>query len=126
MTELADDLSKPLSKEEMETIRKAARDEQSVRARFWEALARIARNTPFAEDLVAAFYAATDPNTELRVRATLLGALAYFILPLDFLPDFAPLIGFSDDAAVLALALKVVADAITPAHRQKAKDKLKA
>ncbi len=126
MTELADDLSKPLSKEEMETIRKAARDEQSVRARFWEALARIARNTPFAEDLVAAFYAATDPNTEFRVRATLLGALAYFILPLDFLPDFAPLIGFSDDAAVLALALKVVADAITPAHRQKAKDKLKA
>jgi uncharacterized membrane protein YkvA (DUF1232 family) len=126
MTELADDLSKPLSKEEMETIRKAARDEQSVRARFWEALARIARNTPFAEDLVAAFYAATDPNTELRVRATLLGALAYFILPLDFLPDFAPLIGFSDDAAVLALALKMVADAITPAHRQKAKDKLKA
>ena len=125
MTEFADDLSKPLSKEEMETMRKAARDEQSVRARFWEALGRIARNTPFAEDLVAAFYAATDPNTELRVRATLFGALAYFILPLDFLPDFAPLIGFSDDAAVLALALKVVADAITPAHRQKARDKLK-
>ena len=46
------------------------------------------------------------PATPMRAKTILIGALAYFILPLDFLPDFAPLIGFSDDAAVLALALK--------------------
>ena len=40
------------------------------------------------------------------------------------IPDVMPVLGFTDDAAVLAAAIKLVSDHITPAHRQVAKDKL--
>ena len=50
-----------------------------------------------------------------------MGALAYFILPIDVIPDFIPFLGFTDDAAVLALAIKIVGDQITEEHRQKAR-----
>ena len=51
----------------------------------------------------------------------LLGALAYFVLPFDFVPDMLPIIGFTDDAAVLATAIQVVAAHITPEHRNAAR-----
>jgi uncharacterized membrane protein YkvA (DUF1232 family) len=78
---------------------------------------------PFAEDLIAAYYCAFDKKTPLPVKATLLGAVAYFVLPMDAIPDFIPVIGYTDDAAVLA-AIKVVSDHITPEHRQAAGEKL--
>lgn len=120
------DWKKRLSRQEMQKMRQAARDERTVKEKFWEAVKRLARNLPFTEDLVAAYYCAFDPATDFKVKATLVGALAYFILPIDVIPDALPLIGFTDDAAVLALALKTVGDAIKPAHRDKARDALKA
>jgi uncharacterized membrane protein YkvA (DUF1232 family) len=39
------------------------------------------------------------------------------VLPLDAIPDVLPVIGFTDDAAVLATAIRLVAGSITPAHR---------
>jgi uncharacterized membrane protein YkvA (DUF1232 family) len=95
--------------------------EQHVRSNFWDSLKRIARRLPFAHDLVAAYYCALDPATPLKVRATLLGALAYFILPIDVVPDFIFGVGFGDDMAVLALAIKLVADHITDGHREAAR-----
>lgn len=93
------------------------RREAKVRAEFWDKLKRVAGKLPFADDLVAAYYCAMDTTTPLKVRATLLGALAYFILPIDIVPDFIAGIGFGDDAAVLAAALSLVSAHITPAHR---------
>lgn len=116
---------RPFSADEIADIRRAAREEQGVRDRFWESLKRVGRNLPFAEDLVAAFYCATDRDTDVKVKATLFGALAYFILPFDLAPDLMPIIGFTDDAAVLAVALRTVAGAIRPEHRDKARDALK-
>ena len=60
---------------------------------------------PFAEDLLAAYYCAFDKQTPRHVQASLLGAIAYFVLPLDFVPDMLPVLGFTDDAAVLATAI---------------------
>ena len=124
-TERSHGWSRPFSPEEMASMRRAARDEQTVRERFWESLKRGARNLPFAEDLVSAFYCATDSHTDLRVKATLFGALAYFVLPFDVVPDMLPILGFTDDAAVLALALRTVAGAIREEHREKAREALK-
>jgi uncharacterized membrane protein YkvA (DUF1232 family) len=56
-----------------------------------------------------------------RVQAALLGALAYFVLPFDIVPDMLPVLGFTDDAAVLATALKLVASHMRPEHRAAAK-----
>ncbi len=93
------------------------RRERKVRAEFWDKLKRVAGKLPFVDDLVAAYYCAMDTDTPLKVRATLLGALAYFILPIDIVPDFIAGIGFGDDAAVLAAAISLVSTHITPTHR---------
>ena len=80
---------------------------------------------PFAEDLLTAYYCAFDRQTPRHVQASLLGAIAYFILPFDFVPDVMPILGFTDDAAVLATAIRMVASHITTEHREAARAALK-
>ena len=72
--------------------------------------------------LLAAYYCAFDRATPLRVKATLIGAIAYFVLPVDAIPDVLPVIGFTDDAAVLAATIKLVSSHIRPVHRDAARD----
>lgn len=100
---------------------RAARDEETVRRGFWPKARRFAARLPFAEDLLAAYYCAFDRNTPLQVKAALLGALAYFVLPFDVMPDVMPMLGFADDAAVLATALRLVASHLRPEHREAAR-----
>ena len=107
--------------EEMEAIRKSLRDEKRFGESLITRLKRVAKRIPFTEDLLAAWYCTRDPATPRRVRMTLLAALGYFVLPLDALPDILPLIGFTDDAAVIAAALAAVASAIKPEHRDQAR-----
>ena len=102
-------------------VAKLAREQAYVRRGFWSKLRRFAVALPFAEDLLAAYYCAFDRDTPRHVQAALVGALAYFVLPFDIIPDMMPVIGFTDDAAVLATALKLVASHIRPAHRDAAK-----
>ena len=94
--------------------------EETVRREFWAKLKRVAARVPFARDLVASYYCALDPATPFRAKAVLFGALAYFILPFDIIPDFILGLGFTDDAAALALAIKIVADNMKPEHREAA------
>ncbi|WP_038378427.1 YkvA family protein [Bradyrhizobium elkanii] len=100
-------------------------DPESVRRRFWIKFKKVVASLPFAEDLLAAYYCAFDRQTPRHVQAALLGAIAYFILPFDFVPDMLPILGFTDDAAVLATALRIVASHITPEHRDAARAALK-
>ena len=76
------------------------------------------------EDVVAAYYCAFDRRTPARVRGTLLAALAYFVLPMDFVPDLLLGIGFTDDVTVLAAALTALRPHITDAHREAARQAL--
>ena len=98
----------------------AAREER-VRGRFWATFRRAARMIPFADDVVAAYYCALDPATPHRVRAMLLAALAYFVLPLDAVPDLLAGIGFTDDVTVLVATIALVRAHITPVHREAAR-----
>jgi uncharacterized membrane protein YkvA (DUF1232 family) len=102
-----------------------AEDRESVRRRFWIKLKRVVARLPFAEDLLAAYYCAFDKETPRHVQGALLGAVAYFILPFDFIPDMLPVLGFTDDAAVLATAIRLVASHITEDHRRAARAALK-
>lgn len=106
---------------DMRTARELARERVRVRRNLWGKLKGVAAKLPFTEDLLAAYYCAFDRETPRHVQMTLVGALAYFILPLDVLPDFMPLLGFTDDAAVLATALRLVASHIRPDHRAAAR-----
>ena len=100
-------------------------DDSALRRRFWRKTRRVAARLPFAQDLLAAYYCAFDRATPLQVKATLVGAIAYFVLPLDAIPDVLPVLGFTDDAAVLAIAIKMVASNIRPEHCDAAQDKLR-
>src|SRR5690349_5726237 len=82
--------------------------EDNVRAKFWRTVKKAARQVPFMEDLVAAYYCALDKDTPFKVKAILLGALAYFVLPVDTIPDIVAGIGFTDDVAVLTAAISAV------------------
>ena len=118
---MSDPLIKPFTKAEMDAMREAIRDGEGLKRRFWDKLKRVAGRIPFAEDLVAAFYCATDSGTPSRVKLILIGAIAYFVLPTDAVADLLPLIGFADDAAVLAAAITQVAGSITEEHRARAR-----
>ncbi len=112
------------SREEMEAIRRAMRDEERFGARLLKLVGKVFAQIPFAEDALAALACARDPATPRRVRYTLLAALSYFLLPIDVMPDMLPLIGFTDDAAVIAAAIASVAGSIKETHRQSARDML--
>lgn len=103
-----------------EEARRASRNERNVRRKFWATVRKAARYVPFIEEVVAAYYCALDPATPFRVRATLLGALAYFVMPVDAIPDFILTIGFTDDAALLASVIAMVRAHIRPEHRSAA------
>ncbi|BAT58429.1 hypothetical protein GJW-30_1_00954 [Variibacter gotjawalensis] len=97
-----------------------AEDEAVVRQGFWAKMKRVAASLPFANDLLAAYYCAFDRDTPLHVKAALMGALAYFVMPFDIMPDVMPLLGYTDDAAVLATAIRMVAGHIKTEHRDAA------
>lgn len=98
-----------------------AKDPERVRKSFWIKLKRLATKLPFVEDLLAAYYCAFDRETPRHVQISLLGAIAYFVLPFDFIPDLLPVLGFTDDAAILATAIRMVSSYIRPDHREAAK-----
>lgn len=94
-----------------------SRQEQKVRSGFKDKLIRFAARIPFMDDLVAAYYCALDPQTPTRVRGTLLAALAYFIVPVDSIPDFLIGFGMTDDLAVLTAAISIVSGHMKESHR---------
>jgi uncharacterized membrane protein YkvA (DUF1232 family) len=100
----------------------ALSDEKSVRQNFWPKLQQNMARIPFADEVLAAWYCATDAKTPLKVKGTLFGALAYFILPIDVVPDVILGLGFTDDLAVLMTAMTLVKNHITPEHRDRARE----
>src|SRR3984957_533780 len=96
-------------------------NEQELQRDFWRKLKGAVAALPFAADLLAAYYCAFDRQTPLHVKAVLLGAIAYFILPTDLIRDYIPMIGYMDDVAVLVRAIKIVTSHIKPEHREAAR-----
>ena len=70
------------------------------------------------------YYVLIDENTSWEHKGIILGALGYFILPVDLLPDFIPLAGYTDDIAALAACIKTIMKNITPSIKHKAVQKL--
>jgi len=96
-------------------------NEEVVRERFAAKAKRYLRQLPLAHETVAMYFCLLDGRTPIWVKATAAAALAYFILPLDAVPDLLPIVGLSDDASVIAAALTAVAAHITAEHRDKAR-----
>ncbi len=95
--------------------------EETVRNRFWAKVKKTLGRVPFLDQAVAVYYAAFDPATPRHVKAVLIAALAYFILPTDFIPDMLAGFGFSDDAAVLLMVMQTLAPHIKEQHKEEAR-----
>jgi uncharacterized membrane protein YkvA (DUF1232 family) len=101
--------------------RRMTNDEAGLRRRLWRKLLREAASLPFAEEVLTAHYCAFDRNTPVYVKAVLVGAIVYFVVPDHLIPKYVSLVGLADDAAVIALAIKAVSTHIKPEHREAAR-----
>ena len=99
-------------------------NEVRVRAGFWPKLGRVASRIPFADQVVAVYYAARDPETPMAAKGIMLGALAYFVMPLDAIPDVLAGIGFTDDAAVITAVIATLGANVRKKHREAAEKAL--
>ena len=95
--------------------------------KFWHKLARAFKKAGIKVVYAALvlFYSLQDPRISKKDKALILGALGYFILPFDQIPDFMPAVGFSDDLAALLLAFYKVRQCITPELKERAEAKLR-
>jgi uncharacterized membrane protein YkvA (DUF1232 family) len=98
-----------------------AKNERTVQHGFWKKLLGLASKLPFAIEAAAGYFCAFDPKTPAGVKAMLMAALAYFVLPFDAIPDFLAGLGYGDDAAVIAGTVALVARHIKPEHYAKAR-----
>ncbi len=95
-------------------------NETRVQRGFWPKIRRTAAKIPFAGQLLSVWYAARDPETPTAAKGIMLGALAYFVLPVDAIPDIFAGIGFTDDAAVIAALLATLGANIKRRHKDAA------
>lgn len=91
-------------------------------AQFFALLRRVFKAVPFSRELLSMYYALLDAQTPVWVKATVAGAIVYFIAPADAIPDLLPMLGFTDDAGVIFGAYRAVAAHITEGHRVQAEE----
>lgn len=97
------------------------RHERLVRKNFLNRFLKIAGQVPFAEDVVAAYFCAIDPQTPGRVRGVIILALAYFALPFDLPATLFLALGLMGDAAVVGGTVRMVSRHIKPRHYARAR-----
>ena len=95
--------------------------------KLWTKLKKVARKAgrKAVYYVLVLYYVARDPAVPRSLKLKVLGALGYFILPLDFIPDFILGLGFTDDLAALAWALFTMRKYITPEIERKARERLR-
>ena len=94
---------------------------------FWKKIERVAKKVgaTVLRPVFTLYYMLQDEKVPLQHKAYIIGALGYFILPFDLIPESVlPIIGFTDDVAVMTFVLKMVKDSITPEIRRKADQKI--
>ncbi|QYJ90261.1 YkvA family protein [Shewanella halotolerans] len=95
---------------------------------FWHKVKQFAKQAgrEVIDNALCLYYAAQRPDTPKWAKTVIFGALAYFITPLDAIPDLTPVVGFSDDLGALAAALAMVSMYIDDKVKQQAAAKTSA
>ena len=94
---------------------------------FFSKLAKYAKSAgaEVVEKALWLYYAYKSPETPVAAKAVILGALGYFVMPIDAIPDILPVVGYTDDLGVLAAAVGAVAVNITAEVKAQATTKMK-
>ena len=85
-----------------------------VEEKLWVKLEKFGRKLSFAKDLMALYQYLIDNSVSWHRKAIIVGALVYFIVPIDAIPDIAPLIGYMDDLGVITSVLKFMGSELIP------------
>jgi uncharacterized membrane protein YkvA (DUF1232 family) len=96
-------------------------NEERVRVGFWPKIRRVAAKIPFAKDVLSVWYCAKDDDTPIAAKGMMLAALAYFVMPVDAVPDFIAGLGYTDDAAVFTALMAILGKNLKPKHKAAAK-----
>lgn len=100
--------------EDYDTEEDVEKGKDYVEENLWEKVERIGRKISFAKDIKALYNYMTDPNVAWYRKSIVIGALVYFITPIDALPDLAPLVGYLDDLGVITAVLKYMGSELIP------------
>ncbi len=95
-------------------------------AGLWQKLKQYAglAGREVVEKALLLYYAMQEEKVPAWARATIAGALGYFIVPLDAIADITPAVGYADDLGVLVLAVAAVASYINDDVRAKTEHRL--
>lgn len=88
-----------------------------VDERLWEKVERIGRKISFGKDIFALYSYLVDSSVSWHRKTIVVGALIYFISPVDAIPDLAPLFGYMDDLGVITATLKFLGSELVPYYR---------
>lgn len=123
--ELVADLNDKAEKLNAEDI--SQHEEHFSEEKFWNKVQKFSKKagTSVVYAVLLLYYTLQKPDVPLKVKATIVGALGYFILPLDLIPDLAVGVGYTDDLSALIFALIQVALYIDDEIKMQAKNKLK-
>ena len=94
---------------------------------FWSKLSKCATKmgSKLVYNVLILYYVMMAPGVPFGIKTAIVGALAYVIVPVDLIPDFIPVAGYTDDMAAIVSAVGMVADLITPDIKRKAADKVR-
>ena len=100
--------------------------EAATSRRSWSKARRVAKTVgaQFTEKVLIAYFALNSPDTPTWAKAVLVPALGYFVMPFDAVPDVLPVVGYGDDALVLAAAIAAVAMHVSPEVKARARGKM--
>ena len=88
------------------------KDEIIVNEKFLTKAKKLIGKIPFLQNSIELYYCATDENTENWVKVLSFSALAYFVIPFDAIPDLIPIMGYTDDATIIAAAISKIGIAV--------------
>jgi uncharacterized membrane protein YkvA (DUF1232 family) len=91
---------------EYETNEKYEEGKEYIDENFWSKIERVGSKLSFTKDLKALYNYFVDPSISWYRKSIVVGALIYFIVPIDSIPDIAPLIGYLDDLGVITATIK--------------------
>ena len=93
---------------------------------FWDKVKKFALTAgkEVIEKALWLYYAAQRPETPKWAKTAIYGVLAYFISPIDAIPDVTPLVGFTDDLGALAAAIAMTSAYINEDVKRKTSEKL--